>query len=117
MTWAHRMDHYYAIKDSQIHWMQLGISLGVIGLITLIFFTMVYCGVSSDFLKLSDEAVQRAERRKARVQGASRMQIDSSAGPSTERAKSTVGWKKLYSQVFRPPTYPAIYSCLIGTGA
>ena len=51
------MDHYYAIKDSQIHWMQLGISLGVIGLITLIFFTMVYCGVSSDFLKLSDEAV------------------------------------------------------------
>lgn len=47
--------------------MQLLLSFVIIASLSCFFFSVLFYGVSTDFMKVSDEAVQRAERRKARV--------------------------------------------------
>ena len=45
------------------------------------------------------------------------MQIEASTEATERRSTaSQVGWKRLYSHVFKAPAYPAVFSCFMGAG-
>mmetsp|Transcript_32881 Transcript_32881/g.40649 ORF Transcript_32881/g.40649 Transcript_32881/m.40649 type:complete len:90 (+) Transcript_32881:725-994(+) len=88
------MDHYYKIGSTNIHWAQIVTSVVCVSFLGSVVFIILSYGLNRDFKGLKAEALARAQRRKARLQG-QQMEIDSSEAPA--RAKtSAVPWKKLY---------------------
>ena len=114
-TWAHRMDHYYKIGDTDVHWTQLAFSATMVFVLTCCVCAMLKKGLSIDEKNFKNQAISRAERRKQRIAGS--MEIDSSTGPRPQKSAASVAWKKLHGHVFAAPGYPAIFSCFLGAGA
>ena len=108
------MDHYYKIGSTNVHWVQIGCSLGAVILLGSLVFCIFKRGLDRDFANIARLQLERAQRRKARISGERGMEIESSTEP---RGRATVvAWKKLYGHIFKHPAYPAIFSCMLGAG-
>lgn len=59
-TWAHRMDHYYKIGSTNIHWLQIIASLFCIAFLGTVLCLLLGGKLNSDFNELQSEAVARA---------------------------------------------------------
>ena len=109
------MDHYYKLENTNVHWVQIFQSLALVTLLGVFVFCIFKRGLDKDFANIARSQLERAERRKARMNGQTGMEIESSAGPRTRSTE--VPWKKLHGHVFKHPSYPGLFSCFLGAGS
>ncbi len=53
-TWAHRMDHYYKIGNSKIHWVQQILSIAISVCLIAVICLILKCGLSRDIVSIKE---------------------------------------------------------------
>ena len=56
-SWAHRMDHYYKIQSSNIHWYQQIIAIGIVMILLVVVCFILRCGLKRDINAIKDQAL------------------------------------------------------------
>ena len=120
--WAHRMDHYWRMGNSKVHFMQILISIIIIILCALVICQILRCALQKEFNLLEMGNLIRNKQRKERGQRRAQGDEQEMSGLTGQRPKQiveaeNVAWKKLQGDVMRPPSYPNIFSCIMGMGA
>ncbi|KAJ9470729.1 Transmembrane 9 superfamily member 7 [Diplonema papillatum] len=94
VTWANRWDAYLNLSDSntsQVHWIGLYRALTVVLCLAVVVALILMRTLHVDF---------------NRYNGAD----------SPDEQQEEMGWKLVHADVFRPPSSPALFSVIIGTG-
>ena len=101
-AWAHRLDHYYKIGNTKVHFLQLGISLSVITVAALAAIVPVMQGLDKDISKIRQAHLAKKSVKKADTPAASSV--------------SGVAWRKIANDVFRIPDFAVFLAVMIGIG-
>ena len=122
--WAHRMDHYWRMGNSKVHFLQLFISLAIVTVATLIISQILRCALNKDIRILELGNIARNKMRSEKVKQRQSAGDDHEVAGLTNSQKpkqiveaENVAWKKIQGDVLRTPEYPNIFCCMLGMGA
>ena len=90
IRWASRWDLYLYMGDDQIHWFSIINSLAIVLLLTGIVAMIMMRTLRRDFNRYNEQ--------------------------DKEDLQEESGWKLVHADVFRPPQWPILLCCSLGTG-
>jgi hypothetical protein len=98
-VWAHRMDHYWKMGNSSVHYMQILISLAIIVICAIIVSQILACTLNRNFkivemLTLSKNA-RRSERGERRAAGDDQELTSLTTNKRRPVEAENVAWKKI----------------------